>query len=123
MIQENTKLLTHEELEFLIIDLCGRLPYCQKIWSPNMDDNPVMLTPEIISNLINVDISKPQIKPYLRPASSMTPTEVAQYSDMWGRRDAYNVYPACDWLNEHHIDFRGLIELGLALEAPKDMYA
>ena len=27
-----------------------------------------------------------------------------------------------DWLNEHHFDYRGLIEKGLALEAPKDMY-
>jgi len=27
-----------------------------------------------------------------------------------------------DWLNKHQFDFRGLIEKGLALEAPKDMY-
>ncbi len=27
-----------------------------------------------------------------------------------------------DWLNTHHFDFRGLIEKGLALEAPNDMY-
>lgn len=27
-----------------------------------------------------------------------------------------------DWLNEHHFDYRGLIEKGLALEAPDDMY-
>ena len=27
-----------------------------------------------------------------------------------------------DWLNEHHFDYRGLIEKGLALEAPEDMY-
>lgn len=27
-----------------------------------------------------------------------------------------------DWLNAHHFDYRGLIEKGLALEAPKDMY-
>ena len=26
-----------------------------------------------------------------------------------------------DWLNAHHFDYRGLIEKGLALEAPKDM--
>lgn len=29
---------------------------------------------------------------------------------------------AIDWLNEHHFDYRGLIEKGLALEAPEDMY-
>ena len=27
-----------------------------------------------------------------------------------------------DWLNAHHFDYRGLIEKGLALEAPEDMY-
>lgn len=30
---------------------------------------------------------------------------------------------AIDWLNAHHFDYRGLIPMGLALEAPKDMYA
>jgi hypothetical protein len=27
-----------------------------------------------------------------------------------------------DWLNAHHFDYRGLIEKGLALEAPEGMY-
>ena len=27
-----------------------------------------------------------------------------------------------DWLNTYHFDYRGLIEKGLALEAPADMY-
>lgn len=29
---------------------------------------------------------------------------------------------AIDWLNSNNFDYRGLIEKGLALEAPKDMY-
>lgn len=89
------------------------------------------------------------IKPYLRPMSSMTDDEK---SELWfllseGRtnielnsngqlitRDNVELgfnYPfVCpqisseyvDWLNAHHFDYRGLIEKGLALEAPKDMY-
>lgn len=31
-------------------------------------------------------------------------------------------YKSVDWLNAHHFDYRGLIERGLALEAPKGMY-
>ena len=27
-----------------------------------------------------------------------------------------------NWLNKHHFDYQGLIEKGLALEAPKEMY-
>lgn len=27
-----------------------------------------------------------------------------------------------DWLNAHHFDYRGLIEKGLAIEAPEGMY-
>ena len=27
-----------------------------------------------------------------------------------------------DWLNAHHLDYRGLIEKGLALEAPEGIY-
>jgi hypothetical protein len=33
-----------------------------------------------------------------------------------------NSYIITDWLNAHHFDYRGLIPMGLALEAPKDMY-
>lgn len=29
---------------------------------------------------------------------------------------------AIDWLNAHHFDYRGLIEKGLAIEAPEGMY-
>ena len=71
--------------------------------------------------------------PYLRPMSSMTEKEKVQLSqyacigeDLNGefidevqRKDcaAY-----IDWLNKHHFDYRGLIERGLAIEAPEGMY-
>jgi hypothetical protein len=74
-------------------------------------------------------------RPYLRPMSSMTEeekeelrqqfcyeweeniTELMDYSIEIGDADCF-----IDWLLEHHFDYRGLIEKGLALEAPKDMY-
>ena len=34
----------------------------------------------------------------------------------------FNSLLELNWLNAHHFDYRGLIEKGLALEAPKDMY-
>ena len=57
--------------------------------------------------------------PYLRPMSSMTEEESTEYSRFSLSR--YNT-ECFDWLNKHHFDYRGLIKLGLALEAPEDMY-
>ena len=73
------------------------------------------------------------IKPYLRPMSSMTEKEKKEFQAC---HCVYELHPdfqpmMCnlanelnmfDWLNEHHFDYRGLIEKGLALEAPKDIY-
>ena len=92
------------------------------------------------------------VKPYLRPMSSMTEKEKKEllnllfdkeakyfYIDEEGTidgktfdlmKDGLNYPTFCpvnivlytDWLNEHHFDYRGLIEKGLALEAPRNMY-
>ena len=88
------------------------------------------------------------IKPYLRPMSSMTneedewlndrinfsrDDEVDKIRQKWGivmleiynnsgRYVFSNFTEILDWLNAHHFDYRGLIGMGLALEAPEDMY-
>jgi hypothetical protein len=64
--------------------------------------------------------------PFLRSMSSMTDEERAErIGILWnleGHIDEDVTYKYQDWLNSHHFDYRGLIEKGLALEAPKDMY-
>ena len=67
--------------------------------------------------------------PYLRPMSSMTEEERKKYDKLIANclydAEAYffeNYNRLYDWLLSHHFDYRGLIEKGLALEAPKDMY-
>ena len=77
------------------------------------------------------------VKPYLRSLSSMTEEErlilrewIFIASDTKGKIcfdgfkniSAKDTIKAIDYLTSHHFDFRGLIEKGLALEAPKDMY-
>ena len=64
---------------------------------------------------------------YLRPMSSMTKEEDREW-----QLYKNNIACACDenlneriselydWFNEHHFDYRGLIEKGLALEAPEE---
>ena len=80
-------------------------------------------------------------KPYLRPMSSMTKEEEYEYHQIRKRNSdklltlmdcndhlQQLLFPiitrteSIDWLNAHHFDYRGLIEKGLALEAPKGMY-
>ena len=76
-----------------------------------------------------------EFKPYLRPISSMTKEErmvLLKYGSvgMDENDKVFDVYPygiernmaVVDFLNEHHFDYRGLIEKGLALEAPEGMY-
>ena len=63
-------------------------------------------------------------KPYLRPMDSMTEGEKEDYNSKFEGRDfSWEIYyGSTDWLNAHHFDYRGLIEKGLALEAPEGIY-
>lgn len=62
-----------------------------------------------------------ECKPYLRPISSMTEDEEKQFQDVNLYELPYTV-EGLDWLNAHYFDYRGLINDGLALEAPQGMY-
>ena len=130
--------MTQKEKDLLLKDLCARLPYELKY---NFGGNDGFdYTIDRVS-LIAVDDTFPikEVKPYLRPMSSMTEEEKDELytaMDWYGEIDeSGNVYTKgqekvyretfyeyTDWLNAHHFDYRGLIEKGLALEAPKDMY-
>ena len=69
--------------------------------------------------------------PYLRPLSSMTEDEynelkeIGSYYGLAPFEDIHNWIPNYEligWLNAHYFDYRGLIPLGLALEAKEGMY-
>ena len=136
MTQEE-KELSQEEKELLLVDLCARLTYgviCQ------VDDGAAGLND---GKLVEIDISKElvrfdvdyywnvyidDVKPYLRPMSSMTLEELGEYRRFGDHiRDAeckihIANYEQIDWLNTHHFDYRELIPKGLAIEAPEGMY-
>lgn len=71
-----------------------------------------------------------EVLPYLRPMSSMTEEEINEFHKLRFIHINYGLEPLqcvlsvneIDWLNAHHFDYRELIDKGLALEAPTDMY-
>ena len=128
--------MAQEDKELLLKDLCARLPYGVCVHIRYKEGEPCYgkLTPRDIQWFINSNIEN--IKPYLRPMSSMTEEEKKEW--YWLQRNTIQVdcyeegdektidlpylEDLIDWLNSHHFDYRGLIEKGLAIEAPEGMY-
>ena len=136
--------MTRENKNLLLKDLCARLPYgviCQL--SNNNGD--VSITEKLeLGGLEHFISGTMDVKPYLRPLSSMTEEEGKELEHLFCEIDApcwvdteygcvnfaggndfidteiAEVYT--DWLNKKMFDYRGLIEKGLALEAKEDMY-
>ena len=119
--------MTQKEKQLLFKDICARLPYGVK-YQTYLGDiftlKDITLSRKTTKYYIDDNaFSLSQIKPYLRPMSSMTEEEENEYR-------AINCYEglfphnedALDYVLSHHFDYRGLIEKGLALEAPEGMY-
>ena len=125
--------MTQKDKELLLKDLCARLPYRVIVHICSRGENAVrdiILSGDNITNAFEVPEGWwKEIKPYLRPMSSMTEEEEIEYDATFdtikmsdGHYDSTMTYKSFDWLNAHHFDYRGLIPKGLALEATEDMY-
>ena len=136
--------MKQEDKELLLKDLSGRLPYqplCKKI---DTEDDFCECNAPLGYSLRDLVDNKIIIKPYLRSMSSMTEEEKRELSAKYNwsimgndisiryHSEGYwdddtecptNEYlKLFDWINAHHFDYRGLIEKGLAIEAPEGMY-
>ena len=120
--------MTQEHKELLIKDLCARLPYGVKVEYENkiFDIDYISSYQEIKLDefTINYTIDISEVKPYLFPLSNMTEE---QYKTYWELEHSGNMehlsLPALDWLNENNFDYRGLIPMGLAIDATgKNIY-
>ena len=132
--------MTQEEKQLLLKDLCARLPYgviCQ-IYDHQKDYGEDIFD----ARLIHIDAwtshcyfwgcseTDPykigQVKPYLRSMSSMTEEEIKEYGKLCIIYDTSGTVlfdiNGLNWFNAHHLDYRGLIEKGLAIEALEGMY-
>ena len=129
--------MTKEDKDLVYRDLCAREPYHPRIsvfndgWEGFQDGE--FDTDLWLYHLDAFRFDRIEIKPYLRPMSSMTKEEKYTYRHMLGAtlnsegESIMFVYvedfpTVIDWLSAHHFDYRGLIEKGLASEAPEGMY-
>ena len=123
--------MTQKDKELLLKDLCVRLPFKVKI---SVNDKIESLQGiNILDNVVEygsfLSCNIEEVKPYLRPMSSMTDEEKLEYrktqwvyqadycaTEYFDDIDSYD-WLNKDWLNKNHFDYRGLIEKGLAIDA------
>ena len=127
--------MSNEEKDLLLKDLSSRAPYGVKC--DRYGNAYELVEIDIKRGLVylwrydwfeptSLSYSIPsgdEIKPYLRPLSSMTEEEKEEMTKMSTLVNSITLVKVLgDWLNKNHFDYRGLIEKGLALEAPEGMY-
>ena len=117
--------MPQEHKELLLKDLCARLPYGVKFlresWNYEWDQELSVI--EVLEDIdkdgyinntkvYNVE----DIKPYLFPLSSMTEEQEKEW--LYTLSSDYHItYDTVDWLNKNYFDYRGLIPMGLAIDA------
>ena len=134
--------MTQKDKELLLKDLCARLPYDVKCQDVTLDFVGTMTDISRHDNMCklyndygdNYTCFMVNCKPYLIPLSSIS--EELKNFIRWKlttpKYDSFDEESLEDLLNnnmqvvhycyEHHLDINGLIERGLALEAPEGMY-
>ena len=140
--------MTQEDKELLLKDLCARLPYGVVVGYSGKDDPGTLdkmgkvIYVDIRFGMIQMQSESgisyglpPSefIKPYLRPMSSMTEEEkheLLRFGTVSLDKDSNTIDVCCvgfwnhakvqDYLNSIHIDYRGLIPKGLAIEVMKE---
>ena len=131
--------MTQEEKQLLLQDLCARLPYDCNVTIAEGGIDGLQWNNATLNSYLLYQIEEEDgleyIKPYLRPMSSMTEEEEKEFEKIFELElkaieapEGHTVVSAAsstfeiDFYNKHHFDYRGLIKVGLALEAPKGMY-
>lgn len=138
--------MTKEEKQLLLKDLSARLPYGVKVcarfntgnrYTANVtaiceDRDYIQIRQNVLHPYTGSSIE--DIRPYLRPMSSMTEKEKENLQllhdiisdENYGDGYSPSAWDAIteweDYCNSRHLDYRGLIKNGLALEAPRGMY-
>ena len=126
--------MTQDQKDLLLQDLSGRIPYGVKMnhiadneYSPNtlIGIAKDMITLEGLGGYECVDVE--DYKPYLFPLSSMTEEQNGELKDTLSKISLKLLFDeissecaesfVIDFYNKKHIDYRGLIPKGLAIDA------
>jgi hypothetical protein len=115
--------MTPEDKNLLLKDLCARLPSGIRY----KGDGGWGINPHQHTTAVSTILNSEEPLLYLRSTLSMTEEEFYIIKSNWAQLKEGNwLYECVDeittLLNSHHFDYRGLIEKGLALEAPEGMY-
>lgn len=130
--------------ELVINQLCARQPFGVRIWCKwymYQANEPTVDTGRLVSvdtakktilvarqtQMTNFPVNRcgTTIKPYLRSLSKMTDAEEEEYDRLFpydAVLSPMNIAKITEWYYRHHFDFTGLIDKGLALEAPDGLY-
>ena len=127
--------MTKEDRNLLVQDLCARLPYGVKVlYKHSVFDIDYIssMYEEVHLDIVNnytIDVS--EVKPYLFPMSSMTEEQREEYESLciketnecidisgfsYTKDNYYDTVESIDYLYKNHIDIRGLIPKGLAID-------
>ena len=138
--------MTQEDKELLLKDLCARLPYGVKciVTESRTEQGQkgdigkigwvCLEGVDCIDNRGSFFSEFGNFKPYLFPLSSMTEDQYIEFIIISGwncditdiRRGKFPyisyigldyIYNTIDWFNKNHFDYRGLIKKGLAIDA------
>jgi hypothetical protein len=122
--------MTQEDKQLLLVDLCARLPYGVIMTNIKLPNTYYPLTcQDLYDAMFDDDWDD---VPYLRPKSSMTEDELQRYHELCDVDEAVGVGSSIeiiaahdtpkslDYLNSIHVDYRGQIPKGLAIEVTED---
>ena len=130
--------MAKKDKELLLKDLAARFPYGVVLdvdttdWRAPQGHIQVKIEGygvifKDLSLIVNGSYYGDNYKPYLRPMSSMTEEERKEYNEYLFHgasiglmSNTETAYELIDWLNKNHFDYRGLIEMGLAIPVTKE---
>ena len=119
--------MKQENKELLFRDLCARVPYGVKVQYMNN-----IFVIDYVSSYEEVKLDTPdsytvgvsEVKPYLFPFSSMTEEQTKELINLinTGQNDNNEFMRSLcriEFYHKHHFDYRGLIPMGLAIDATR----